>query len=83
MAPKYDIFSKIFSTFVGTGNTVYQLRRLGLPVIHLGRSVRFDHDEIIDWIRSNRSVAAPAPAVAMATTSDSEPAQGTSTDFLL
>ena len=37
-------------------NTVYELRRKGLPVIHLGRSVRFERDEIIKWVRSNCSV---------------------------
>ena len=36
-------------------NTVYELRRQGLPVIHLGRSVRFDQDEVIAWVRSNSS----------------------------
>ena len=36
-------------------NTVYELRRQGLPVIHLGRSVRFDLEEVVAWVRSNQS----------------------------
>ncbi len=37
-------------------NTVYELRKQGLPVIHLGRSVRFERDDVINWVRSHCSV---------------------------
>jgi len=34
-------------------NTIYELRRKGLPIIRLGRSVRFEKDEVIKWVRTN------------------------------
>jgi len=69
-------------------NTVYQLRRLGLPAIHLGRSIRFDRDEVITWIRSNRSeatkpTAVPAGALCLAAAADEAAAVAEGADFLL
>lgn len=33
-------------------STLYTLRKQGLPVIRLGRSIRFDKDEVIRFIRT-------------------------------
>lgn len=35
-------------------STVYRLRDEGLPVIRLGRVVRFDREEIVRWLRSRQ-----------------------------
>lgn len=31
-------------------NTIYSLRKLGLPTVKMGRSVRFRRDSIIKWL---------------------------------
>ena len=65
-------------------NTVYQLRRLGLPVIHLGRTVRFDREEVIGWIRGTRSATTAAtlrPAACAA--GDASVVDEGGSDFLL
>ncbi len=31
-------------------NTIYTLRRLGLPTVKIGRSVRFQKDSITKWL---------------------------------
>ena len=39
-----------------TRTTIYNLKKQGLPFIKLGKNIRFDQDEVIDWVRSNRQV---------------------------
>jgi excisionase family DNA binding protein len=44
-------------------NTIYTLRRIGLPTVKIGRSVRFRADSVIKWLSeleetSNTSVKA-------------------------
>jgi excisionase family DNA binding protein len=41
-------------------STIYKLREEGLPVIHLGRVVRFDREEIIRWLK-DRQQSSPPP----------------------
>ncbi|HZK01800.1 MAG TPA: helix-turn-helix domain-containing protein [Anaerovoracaceae bacterium] len=36
-----------------TRTTIYNLKKRGLPFIKLGKTIRFDQDEVIDWIRAN------------------------------
>lgn len=31
-------------------NTIYTLRRLGMPTVKIGRSVRFQKDSIMKWL---------------------------------
>ena len=33
-------------------NTIYTLRRLGLPTEKIGRSVRFQKDSILSWLKN-------------------------------
>jgi excisionase family DNA binding protein len=33
-------------------NTIYTLRRLGLPTVKIGRSVRFRTDSIVKWLEN-------------------------------
>ena len=41
-------------------STIYKLREEGLPVIHLGRVVRFDREEIIRWLRDRQHSSPPS-----------------------
>jgi excisionase family DNA binding protein len=37
-----------------TRMTIYNLQKKGLPFIKLGKNVRFDKDDIIEWVNSNK-----------------------------
>jgi excisionase family DNA binding protein len=37
-----------------TRSTVYNLKKRGLPFIKLGKNIRFDQKEVVDWIKANR-----------------------------
>ncbi|MDR1134656.1 MAG: helix-turn-helix domain-containing protein [Clostridiales Family XIII bacterium] len=37
-----------------TRSTVYNLKKRGLPFIKLGKNIRFDQKEVIDWVKANR-----------------------------
>lgn len=39
-----------------TRTTIYNLKKQGLPFIKLGKNIRFDKEDVIDWVRSNRQV---------------------------
>lgn len=36
-----------------TRTTIYNLKKKGLPFIKLGKNIRFNQDEVIDWILAN------------------------------
>lgn len=36
-----------------TRTTIYNLKKKGLPFIKLGKNIRFDQDEVVQWVRSN------------------------------
>lgn len=36
-----------------TRSTVYNLKKKGLPFIKLGKNIRFDQEEVIDWVKKN------------------------------
>jgi excisionase family DNA binding protein len=38
-----------------TRSTVYNLKKRGLPFIKLGKNIRFDQQEVIEWVKANRS----------------------------
>jgi excisionase family DNA binding protein len=37
-----------------TRSTVYNLKKRGLPFIKLGKNIRFDQKEVVDWVKANR-----------------------------
>lgn len=39
-----------------TRTTIYNLKKQGLPFIKLGKNIRFDEKDVVDWVRSNRKV---------------------------
>ena len=39
-----------------TRTTIYNLKKQGLPFIKLGKNIRFDEEDVIKWVRSNRQV---------------------------
>jgi len=38
-----------------TRTTIYNLKKRGLPFIKLGKNVRFDKDEVVEWVRSQQT----------------------------
>lgn len=38
-----------------TRATVYNLKKKGMPYIKVGKNIRFDQDEVVDWIKANRN----------------------------
>jgi DNA binding domain, excisionase family len=40
-----------------TKMTIYNLKKKGLPFIKLGKNVRFDKDDVIEWVNSNKVTA--------------------------
>lgn len=40
-----------------TRSTVYNLKKKGLPYIKLGKSIRFDQDEVISWVKENNQAS--------------------------
>ena len=41
-----------------TRATIYNLQKKGLPFIKLGKNVRYDQEDVINWVKSKQ---APAP----------------------
>lgn len=39
-----------------TRTTIYNLKKKGMPFIKLGKNIRFDQDEVVNWVRSNSRV---------------------------
>ena len=39
-----------------TRTTIYNLKKQGLPFIKLGKNIRFDQEDVVEWVRSNRQV---------------------------
>lgn len=37
-----------------TRTTIYNLKKKGLPFIKLGKNIRFNQDEVIDWVMTNQ-----------------------------
>jgi len=40
-----------------TRTTIYNLKNKGLPFIKLGRNIRFDQDEVIEWIKNGQEAS--------------------------
>lgn len=40
-----------------TRTTIYNLKNKGLPFIKLGKNIRFDQDEVINWIKTNQKTS--------------------------
>lgn len=36
-----------------TRTTIYNLKRKGLPFFKIGKNIRFDQKEVLDWIKNN------------------------------
>lgn len=36
-----------------TRTTIYNLKKKGLPFIKLGKNIRFNQEEVIDWVMNN------------------------------
>ena len=36
-----------------TRTTIYNLKKNGLPFIKLGKNIRFNQEEVVDWVMNN------------------------------
>lgn len=36
-----------------TRTTIYNLKKKGLPFIKLGKNIRFDQEQVVEWVKSN------------------------------
>jgi excisionase family DNA binding protein len=34
-------------------STIYNLKKQGMPFIKLGKNIRFDQEEVINWVKTN------------------------------
>lgn len=39
-----------------TRTTIYNLKKKGLPFFKIGKNIRFDQQEVLDWIKTNNRV---------------------------
>ncbi len=37
-----------------TRTTIYNLKKKGLPFIKLGKNIRFDQEEVVNWIKGKQ-----------------------------
>ena len=51
---KYLTIEQVAEMLQVTRMTIYNLQRKGLTSIKLGKSVRFDKDDVIAWINSKK-----------------------------
>ena len=50
---KYLTIEDVSEMLQVTSTTIYNLKKKGMPFIKLGKTIRFDQDEVIDWIKAN------------------------------
>lgn len=50
---KYLTIEDVSEMLQVTRTTIYNLKKRGMPFIKLGKTIRFDQDEVIDWIKAN------------------------------
>lgn len=50
---KYLTIEDVSEMLQVTRTTIYNLKKKGMPFIKLGKTIRFDQDEVIDWIKAN------------------------------
>lgn len=42
-----------------TRTTIYNLKKKGLPFIKLGKNIRFNQDEVVEWVMKNARESSP------------------------
>ncbi len=50
---KYLTIEDVSEMLQVTRTTIYNLKKRGMPFIKLGKTIRFDQDEVINWIKAN------------------------------
>jgi excisionase family DNA binding protein len=50
---KYLTIEDVSEMLQVTRTTIYNLKKRGLPFIKLGKTIRFDQEEVINWIKAN------------------------------
>lgn len=51
---KYLTIEDLAEMLQVTRTTIYNLKKKGLPFIKLGKNIRFDQSEVIDWIKAGQ-----------------------------
>lgn len=51
---KYLTIEQVAEMLQVTRMTIYNLQNKGLPFIKLGKSVRFDKDDVVAWLNSKK-----------------------------
>ncbi len=51
---KYLTIEQVAEMLQVTRMTIYNLQQKGLPFIKLGKSVRFDKDDVVAWMNSKK-----------------------------
>lgn len=57
---KYLTIDQVAEMLQVTRMTIYNLQNKGLPFIKLGKSVRFDKEDVIEWM-NNKKVCVTEP----------------------
>jgi excisionase family DNA binding protein len=55
MAKEYLTLKELSEKIKMSRSTIDKWRGEGLPFIKMGRSIRFDEDAVMEWIRKNKS----------------------------
>lgn len=50
---KYLTIEDVAEMLQVTRGTIYNFKKKGLPFIKIGKTLRFDQEEVIDWVKSN------------------------------
>lgn len=50
---KYLTIEDVSEMLQVTRTTIYNLKKRGLPFIKLGKTIRFDQEEVVNWIKAN------------------------------
>jgi len=51
---KYLTIDQVAEMLQVTRMTIYNLKQNGLPFIKMGKSIRFDKDDVIEWMNSKK-----------------------------
>lgn len=54
---KYMTIEDVSEMLQVTRTTIYNLQKRGLPFIKIGKTLRFDREDVVCWIETHKTVA--------------------------
>ncbi|MFA5638558.1 MAG: helix-turn-helix domain-containing protein [Anaerovoracaceae bacterium] len=54
---KYMTIEDVSEMLQVTRTTIYNLKKRGLPFIKIGKTLRFDREDVVDWIETHKTIA--------------------------